>query len=93
MALVMRYIAGGRYELGAAAPTDAGRLLGAGMTLAVGTAVVPLLFGAAPRAVSLSAGEGGLDRALGVALAEILPWRARPSGCWRARWTWAPSST
>lgn len=48
MALVMRYIAGGRYELGAAAPTDAGRLLGAGMTLAIACAVVPLLFGAAP---------------------------------------------
>ncbi|KAA9106316.1 Na+/H+ antiporter subunit A [Microbacterium rhizomatis] len=48
MALVMRYVAGGRYELGAAAPTDAGRLLGVGMTLAVACAVVPLLFGAAP---------------------------------------------
>jgi multicomponent Na+:H+ antiporter subunit A len=48
MALVMRYVAGGRYELGAAAPTDAGRLLGAGMILAVGCAIVPLLFGAAP---------------------------------------------
>ncbi len=48
MALVMRYVAGGRYELGAAAPTDAGRLLGVGMTLAVGCALVPLLFGAAP---------------------------------------------
>ncbi|MFE1664725.1 Na+/H+ antiporter subunit A [Microbacterium sp. P02] len=48
MALVMRYVAGGRYELGAAAPTDAGRLLGVGMTLAVGCAVVPLFFGAAP---------------------------------------------
>ncbi|WP_431803401.1 Na+/H+ antiporter subunit A [Microbacterium sp. bgisy203] len=48
MALVMRYVAGGRYELGAAAPTDAGRLLGAGMTLAIGCAVIPLLFGAAP---------------------------------------------
>jgi multicomponent Na+:H+ antiporter subunit A len=48
MALVMRYVAGGRYELGAAAPTDAGRLLGAGMTLAVASAVVPLFFGAAP---------------------------------------------
>lgn len=48
MALVMRYVAGGRYELGAAAPTDAGRLLGAGMTLAVGCAIVPLLFGQAP---------------------------------------------
>ncbi|MDL5487288.1 Na+/H+ antiporter subunit A [Microbacterium wangruii] len=48
MGLVMRYVAGGRYELGAAAPTDAGRLLGVGMALAVGTAVVPLLFGEAP---------------------------------------------
>ena len=48
MALVMRYVAGGRYELGAAAPTDAGRLLGAGMTLAVACALVPLLFGEAP---------------------------------------------
>ncbi len=48
MALVMRYVAGGRYELGAAAPTDAGRLLGVGMSIAVGCAIVPLLFGAAP---------------------------------------------
>ncbi|MGO3234714.1 MAG: hydrogen gas-evolving membrane-bound hydrogenase subunit E, partial [Microbacterium sp.] len=48
MALVMRYIAGGRWELGAAAPTDAGRLLGTGLILAVGTAVVPLFFGVAP---------------------------------------------
>jgi multicomponent Na+:H+ antiporter subunit A len=48
MALVMRYIAGGRYELGAAAPADAGRLLGAGMSLAIACAVVPVLFGAAP---------------------------------------------
>ncbi len=48
MALVMRYIAGGRWELGAAAPTDAGRLLGAGMLLAVGTAVAPLFFGFEP---------------------------------------------
>jgi multicomponent Na+:H+ antiporter subunit A len=48
MALVMRYVAGGRYELGAAAPTDAGRLLGVGMTLAVSCAVVPLIVGAPP---------------------------------------------
>ena len=48
MALVMRYVAGGRYELGAAAPTDAGRLLGAGMTIAVACAIVPVFFGAAP---------------------------------------------
>lgn len=48
MALVMRYVAGGRWELGAAAPTDAGRLLGAGMVLALSCAIVPLFFGAAP---------------------------------------------
>ncbi len=48
MALVMRYVAGGRYELGAAAPTDAGRLLGIGMTIAVGCAILPLLFSAPP---------------------------------------------
>ena len=48
MALVMRYVAGGRYELGAAAPTDAGRLLGTGMSIAVACAVAPLLFGAPP---------------------------------------------
>jgi multicomponent Na+:H+ antiporter subunit A len=48
MALVMRYVAGGRYELGAAAPADAGRLLGAGMTIAIACAIVPLFFGAAP---------------------------------------------
>ncbi|MFT4230175.1 MAG: MnhB domain-containing protein, partial [Microbacterium sp.] len=48
MALVMRYVAGGRYELGAAAPTDAGRFLGVGMSLAVLCAVVPLVFGLPP---------------------------------------------
>jgi multicomponent Na+:H+ antiporter subunit A len=48
MALVMRYVAGGPYELGAAAPTDAGRLLGVGMTIAVACAIVPMFFGAAP---------------------------------------------
>ena len=48
MALVMRYVAGGRYELGAAAPTDAGRLLGTGMTIAVACAMAPLLFGLPP---------------------------------------------
>ncbi|PZQ89580.1 MAG: Na+/H+ antiporter subunit A [Leifsonia xyli] len=48
MALVMRYVAGGRHELGAAAPTDAGTLLGVGMTIAVGCAIVPMFFGQAP---------------------------------------------
>ncbi|HET8927324.1 MAG TPA: Na+/H+ antiporter subunit A [Microbacterium sp.] len=48
MALVMRYIAGGRYELGAAAPTDAGWFLGTGMAVAILCAIVPLAFGQAP---------------------------------------------
>jgi multicomponent Na+:H+ antiporter subunit A len=42
---MVRYLAGGRYELGAAAPVDAGRLLGVGLLLAAGTATAPLLFG------------------------------------------------
>ncbi|TQJ30411.1 Na+/H+ antiporter subunit A [Microbacterium sp. SLBN-146] len=57
MALVMRYIAGGRYELGAAAPTDAGRLLGVGMSIAVACAIVPLFFGAAPLTSDFIEGE------------------------------------
>lgn len=46
LALAGRYLAGGRYELGAAAPFDAGRILGVGLVLAAGTATVPLLLGA-----------------------------------------------
>jgi multicomponent Na+:H+ antiporter subunit A len=46
MALVARYLAGGRFELGAAAPIDAGKLLGTGLVLAAGTALVPLFLGA-----------------------------------------------
>lgn len=46
LALAGRYLAAGRYELGAAAPVDAGRLLGVGMLFAAGTAAVPLIFGA-----------------------------------------------
>jgi multicomponent Na+:H+ antiporter subunit A len=45
LALVARYLAGGRYELGEAAPIDPGRLLGIGLLLAAGTATAPLLFG------------------------------------------------
>ncbi|WP_136707371.1 Na+/H+ antiporter subunit A [Agromyces sp. H66] len=45
LALVARYLAGGRYELGEAAPIDAGRLLGTGLLVAAGTATLPLLFG------------------------------------------------
>jgi multicomponent Na+:H+ antiporter subunit A len=46
LALVLRYLAGGRYELGEAAPVDPGFLLGAGLLFAGGTGVVGLLLGA-----------------------------------------------
>ena len=45
MALFIRYLAAGRYELDEAAPFDAGRLLGGGLVLAVATAVTPVFFG------------------------------------------------
>ncbi|WP_459548286.1 Na+/H+ antiporter subunit A [Nocardia sp. X0981] len=48
LALVLRYLAGGQYELGEALPVDAGHLLGAGLVLAAGTATVSLLLGAPP---------------------------------------------
>ncbi|WP_173923229.1 Na+/H+ antiporter subunit A [Agromyces sp. Marseille-P2726] len=48
LALVARYLAGGRYELGEAAPVDAGRLLGTGLLLAAGTAAGSLFFGGLP---------------------------------------------
>jgi multicomponent Na+:H+ antiporter subunit A len=43
IALVLRYLAGGRYELGEAAPIDPGLLLGIGLLLAGGTGVVGLV--------------------------------------------------
>ena len=39
LALIVRYLAGGRYELDEAAPVDAGMVLGAGLFVAVGTGV------------------------------------------------------
>ncbi|WDZ87556.1 Na+/H+ antiporter subunit A [Micromonospora cathayae] len=42
LALALRYLAGGRYELEDAAPVGAGTVLGAGLGLAVGTGVVAL---------------------------------------------------
>jgi multicomponent Na+:H+ antiporter subunit A len=45
LAMVLRYLAGGRYELGEAAPVDPGRVLGAGLLLAGGTALAGLLLG------------------------------------------------
>jgi multicomponent Na+:H+ antiporter subunit A len=46
LALVLRYLAGGRYELGETLPLDAGKILGAGLTLSAGTAAASLLLGA-----------------------------------------------
>ncbi|WNV76107.1 Na+/H+ antiporter subunit A [Geodermatophilus sp. DSM 44513] len=47
LALVLRYLAGGRYELGEAAPVAPGLLLGGGLLFAGGTGVAGLLAGAA----------------------------------------------
>jgi len=46
LALVLRYLAGGRYELGEAAPVAPGLLLGSGLLFAGGTGVAGLLLGA-----------------------------------------------
>ena len=46
LALVLRYLAGGRYELGETLPLDAGKVLGAGLTLSAGTALASVLVGA-----------------------------------------------
>ncbi len=45
LALVARYLTGGRDELGATVPIDAGRILGAGLALASTMALLPLFFG------------------------------------------------
>ncbi|MET8232363.1 Na+/H+ antiporter subunit A [Micromonospora sp. NPDC005298] len=45
LALVVRYLAGGRYELTEAAPIGAGLVLGAGLAVSVGSGVVALLVG------------------------------------------------
>ncbi|MGW0245928.1 Na+/H+ antiporter subunit A [Nocardia goodfellowii] len=48
LALTLRYLAGGRYELGEALPIDPGHILGAGLIAAAGTAVTSLFLGAPP---------------------------------------------
>ncbi|UFU02765.1 Na+/H+ antiporter subunit A [Ruania suaedae] len=45
VALTVRYLAGGRYELGEAAPILPGLLLGSGLFLSAGVGAVPLFFG------------------------------------------------
>ena len=45
LALTVRYLAGGRYELNEAAPIDAGVLLGLGLFVATGSGLAPFAFG------------------------------------------------
>ncbi|MEU6076495.1 Na+/H+ antiporter subunit A [Micromonospora sp. NPDC047074] len=45
LALAVRYLAGGRYELAEAAPVGAGTILGAGLFVSIGTGVVALAAG------------------------------------------------
>lgn len=45
LALMVRYLAGGRYELDEAAPVDAGILMGTGLFVATAAALAPLAFG------------------------------------------------
>ncbi|MDO5025316.1 MAG: Na+/H+ antiporter subunit A [Trueperella sp.] len=45
IALVLRYLAGGRYELGAAIPLHPGHLMGAGLSIAGLSAIVPIAAG------------------------------------------------
>jgi multicomponent Na+:H+ antiporter subunit A len=47
LALTVRYLAGGRYELGAAAPVHPGLVLGTGLFLSAGVGLVALLAGQA----------------------------------------------
>lgn len=46
LALVLRYLAGGRYEIGETIPVDAGKILGGGLLLAAGGVIISLLAGA-----------------------------------------------
>ncbi|WP_040766076.1 Na+/H+ antiporter subunit A [Tsukamurella sp. 1534] len=46
LALVLRYLAGGRYEIGETIPLDAGRILGVGLLLAAAGSIVSLVLGA-----------------------------------------------
>jgi multicomponent Na+:H+ antiporter subunit A len=47
LALVVRYLAGGRYEIDEAAPVDAGKLMGTGLFIAAAAGLAPWLLGGA----------------------------------------------
>lgn len=48
IALALRYLAGGRFELGAALPVLPAHLMGSGLIVATGAVIVPVLFGGLP---------------------------------------------
>ncbi|MDT9593342.1 Na+/H+ antiporter subunit A [Nocardioides zeae] len=49
LALMIRYLAGGRYELDEAAPIDAGILIGTGLFIAAASGLAPMAFGGLPQ--------------------------------------------
>ncbi|HEY1134361.1 MAG TPA: Na+/H+ antiporter subunit A [Nocardioides sp.] len=49
LALMIRYLAGGRYELDEAAPIDAGILIGTGLFIAALAGLAPMAFGGVPQ--------------------------------------------
>lgn len=46
LALALRYLAGGRYELGETLPLDSGKILGVGLSMVAATALASLFLGA-----------------------------------------------
>ena len=61
LAFVLRYLAGGRHELGEAMPIPAGYLLGSGLFIAAAGGALPLLYGGAVlQSVPVSIGFGPL---------------------------------
>lgn len=57
LALILRYLAGGRAELEEALPIDAGRIMGAGLIFSIAAAIGPMLWGMPP----LASAYGSID--------------------------------
>ena len=57
LALILRYLAGGRAELEEALPIDGGRIMGAGLIFSIAAAVGPMLWGMPP----LASAYGSID--------------------------------
>ncbi|MDO5506779.1 MAG: Na+/H+ antiporter subunit A [Corynebacterium casei] len=57
LALILRYLAGGRAELEEALPIDGGRIMGAGLFFSIAAAVGPMLWGMPP----LASAYGSID--------------------------------